>query len=114
MSSRTLAKVVALLSALLSGTGAQAAVECPRSVQGHRLTGFVLYDGDPAQQFVLAPASRPGPNGSYVNTWPLQSSAKLVAICNYDGAPEQRVQLPAGLSTCVAQGSSWQMQASCQ
>ena len=114
MSSHMPAKVLAVLGLLTIATAAQAAVECPRSSQGHRLTTFSLFEGDPAKQVELAPGSAPGPNGSYVNTWPLRSSVGLVAVCRFEGAPEQRIQLPAGLSSCRAEGGSRHLQASCQ
>ncbi len=113
MSSHMPAKVLAVFGLLTITTAAQAAVECPRSLQGHRLTTFSLFEGDPARQVELAPGSAPGPNGSYVNTWPLRSSVGLVAICRFEGAPEQRIQLPAGLSSCRAEGSARRLQAGC-
>ena len=114
MSSHMPAKVLAVLGLLTIATAAHAAVECPPSVQGHRLTAFSLFEGDPAKQVELAPGSVAGPSGSYVNTWPLRSSVGLVAVCRFEGAPEQRIQLPAGLSSCRANGSNRRLQASCQ
>ena len=114
MSSHMPIKVLAVLGLLMIATAAQAAVECPRSSQGHRLTTFSLFEGDPADLVELAPASAPGPNGSYVNTWPLRSSAGLVAVCRFEGGPEQRIQLPTGLSSCRAAGGPRQLQADCR
>ena len=114
MSSRTPTRALAGMLLLASATAAHAAVECPRSSQGHRLTTFSLFEGDPAKQVELAPGSAPGPNGSYVNTWPLRSSVGLVAVCRFEGVPEQRIQLPAGLSSCRAEGGPRRLQASCQ
>ena len=114
MSSRMPIRALAGVLLLASPTVAQAAVECPRSSQGHRLTTFSLFEGDPAKRVELAPGSAAGPNGSYVNTWPLQSSVGLVAVCRFEGAPEQRIQLPAGLSRCRAEGGPRRLQASCQ
>ncbi len=108
------AKVSVLVGLLSFATAAHAAVECPRSVQGHRLTAFSLFEGDPAKQVELAPGSVAGPNGSYVNTWPLRSSVGLVAVCRFEGVPEQRMNLPSGLSSCRAAGGSRQLQAACQ
>ena len=113
MSSHMPAKVLAVLGLLMIATAAQAAVECPRSSQGHRLTTFSLFEGDPAKQVELAPGSAPGPNGSYVNTWPLRSSVGLVAVCRFEGAPAQQIGLPAGLSSCRAAGGPRQLQAGC-
>ena len=110
----TPAKALAVVGMLSFATTAHAAVECPRSVQGHRLTAFSLFEGDPARQVELAPGSVAGPNGSYVNTWPLRSSVGLVAVCRFENAPEQRIQLPAGLSSCRAEGGPRRLQASCQ
>lgn len=114
MSSHMPAKVLAVLGLLTIATAAQAAVECPRSSQGHRLTTFSLFEGDLAKQVELAPGSAPGPNGSYVNNWPLRSSVGLVAVCRFEGAPEQRLNLPPGLSSCRAEGSTRQLTASCR
>lgn len=114
MSCHTPAKVLAVLGLLSFATAAQAAVECPPSSRGHRLTTFSLFDGNPADLVELAPASAPGPNGSYVNTFAFRSSTGLVAVCRFEGAPEQRIQLPAGLSSCRAEGGPRRLQASCQ
>ena len=114
MSSHTLLRTATLVGIFVSGTAAHAAVECARSVQGHRLTTFSLFDGDPSKQVELAPASKPVGQSGFINTWPLQSSAGLVAVCRYDRAPDQVIPLPAGLSVCRAEGSNRQMQASCQ
>lgn len=114
MSSHMPAKVLAVLGLLTIATAARAAVECPRFSQGHRLTTFSLFEGDPAQQVELAPGSVPGPNGSYVNTWSLRSSVGLVAVCRFEGAPEQRIQLPAGLSSCRAEGGPRRLEAVCK
>ena len=113
MSSHMPARVLAVLGLLMIATAAQAAVECPRASQGHRLTTFSLFEGDPARQVELAPGSAPGPNGSYVNTWPLRSSVGLVAVCRFEGAPDQMLQLPPGLSSCRAEGGPRQLQAGC-
>ena len=110
----TPAKALAVVGMLSFATTAHAAVECPRSVQGHRLTAFSLFEGDPARRVELAPGSVAGPNGSYVNTWPLRSSVGLIAVCRYDGAPEQQIGLPPSLSSCRAEGSPRQMQAGCR
>ena len=110
----TPAKALALVGMLSFATTAHAAVECPRSVQGHRLTAFSLFEGDPARQVELAPGSVPGPNGSYVNTWPLRSSVGLVAVCRFDGAAEQRITLPSSFTSCRAEGGPRQLQASCR
>ncbi len=114
MLSHMVIRVLAGMLLLASATAAQAAVECPRSSQGHRLTTFSLFEGDPAKQVELAPGSVAGPNGTYVNTWLLRSSAGLVAVCRYDGAPEQQVRLPPGLSSCRSEGSARQLQAGCR
>ena len=114
MSSRMPTRALAGVLLLAPATAAHAAVDCPRSSQGHRLTTFSLFEGDPAKQVELAPGSAAGPNGTYVNTWPLRSSVGLVAICRFDGALEQRIQLPAGLSSCRAEGGPRQLQARCQ
>ena len=76
----------------------------PPVAAGHRLTTFSLFEGDPAKQVELAPGSVARPDGSYVNSWPLRSSVGLVAVCRFEGAPEQRIQLPAGNSSCCAAG----------
>ena len=112
MLSRT--KVLTVMGVLSFATAAHAAVECPRSSQGHRLTAFGLFQGDPAQLVELAPNSVEGPNGSYVNTWPLRSSVGLVAVCHFEGVPEQRIDLPVGLSSCRAAGGPKQVQAGCR
>ncbi len=108
------AKVCTVIGLLAFATAAHAAVECPPSIQGHPLTAFSLFEGDPARQVELAPGSVAGPSGSYVNTWPLRSSVGLVAVCRFEGASEQRIQLPAGLSICRAEGGSRRLQASCR
>jgi hypothetical protein len=94
MSSHMPAKVLAVFGLLTIATAARAAVDCPRSSQEHRLTTFSLFEGDPAKQVELAPGSVPGPNGRYVNTWPLRSSVGLVAVCHFEGAPSSVSNYP--------------------
>ena len=98
MSSHMPAKVLAVLGLLTIATAAQAAVECPPV-----LTGTPAYKpsacsrGTRPRQVELAPGSVAGPNGSYVNTWPLRLSIGLVGVCRFEGAPDQMLQLPPGL-----------------
>jgi len=76
---------------------------------------FSLFEGNPAKQVELAPESSVGGlDGGFVNTWPLRSSIGLVAVCRFEGASEQRIQLPSGLSSCRAEGGQRQLQARCR
>ena len=51
------AKVCAVIGLLSFATAAHAAVECPQSVQGHRLTAFSLFEGDPRSRSSWRPAA---------------------------------------------------------
>ena len=88
---------------LLIASVAQAAVECPPLQDGHRLArldGASLYQGDPANNMLLAP-SHENPGGRGVNVWDLPEPAGIVLICRYDGSRTPVViNLPQDVHTC--------------
>lgn len=105
--------VLAVLVSVAAGGTAQAAVDCPATLSGRRLTGMSVFVGDPAKQMDLAPDTPPARTG-WVNLWELRASAGLTAVCRYDGGGQQAFALPAGLSSCRVDGSARRTQATCQ
>ena len=89
MSSRTdlRAAVLAVAVAFACGT-AHAAVQCPPKSDGRSLArsdGGNLYQGDPANNILLAP-TQSNPGGRRVNIWNTPDPSGIVLVCRYEGS----------------------------
>lgn len=113
MSSRIDRLVLAIVAGVLVSGAARAAVDCPATLSGRRLTGMSVFIGDPAKKMDLAPDTPPARTG-WVNVWEFRSSAGLNAVCRYDGGGQQAFALPAGIAGCRVDGSARRTQAVCQ
>ena len=96
--------LAALLPVFLTVTpAAYAATGCPPAQDGHRLArldGASLYQGDPAQNMLLAPTQE-NPGGRGVNIWSLPDARGVVLVCRYENQPALLVlTLPPGISSC--------------
>lgn len=78
---------LALVVTFASGT-AHAAVQCPPKSEGRslaRIDGGNLYQGDPADNMLLAP-SQSNPGGRGVNIWNTPNPSGIVLVCRYEGS----------------------------
>ena len=108
---RTLLEALCLTAAL-SAT-AKSEVSCPSEFAGRRLIAMSLFQGNPADQVDLMPATPPAPVG-YVNVWNLRFSTGLVAVCRYEGGGSVQSPLPAGLSVCRVDSTPRRTTAGCR
>lgn len=105
MSSTTSRRVIAavLLTTVSTAEAHAAVVECPAIHDGHRLArldGGSLYQGDPADNVLLAPTNE-SPGGRGVNVWTLPDPVGIVLVCQYEGTRAQVVlRLSADVHTC--------------
>ena len=108
---RTLLEALCLTVAL-SAT-AKSEMSCPGELAGRRLIAMSLFQGNPANQIDLVPATPPVPVG-YANVWDLRSSMGLVVVCRYDGGGAVQSPLPAGLSVCRVDSTPHRTTAGCR
>ena len=95
---------VVVISLPVVAAPANAAVQCPAEVNGHRmraLDGGTIFFGDPAKLGSQAPdGTRQGPRGP-VNTWTFRSAANMTLVCRYEGISQPvSVILPADTVIC--------------
>lgn len=88
MSSRiNLGSAALALAVAFASAAAHATVQCPAKSEGRplaRMDGGNLYQGDPADNMLLAP-SQSNPGGRGINVWNLPNPSGIVLVCRYEG-----------------------------
>lgn len=104
MSSLTLKTIAASAMLVAASRSAHADIGCPASYQGRSLSrndGASLYQGDPANNVLLAP-DRQAQDMRGSNVWLVRDPAQVTLVCRYDGASAPIVtRLAKPLSQCT-------------
>ena len=89
MSSHMRLKLLVAAVASFAAVSAQAAVQCPPSLEGHPLRssgGGTLYEGPVVDNAVLAPTDTQTVSGGWVNIWHFVTTPDVTLVCRYAGA----------------------------